>query len=285
MCSYSRRVAFYYRVEDLFSYRTMHRCFYKLGEESNTLRVAIVRMVTNRTMRIAIYNSDKTEGRKIFELTKDVMRTNRHSGELSVFNDLERIIERLQLDIFYYDIYILDSKDEECMELAKIIRSRNCVSSILFCNETEDEINDIVLYRPSFLLQEDKIISLLKHAIKHAYDEQQRYHPYFPIKNKDNMMRIYYDDILFFESRQKVCVLHTQKQDIEFYAKMSDVETMLPQSEFNRCHQSYLVNMKNVIRLDKSNRCFVLPMGYTIGISKANYAESVASYEGYIEGI
>ena len=97
------------------------------------------------------------------------------------------------------------------------------------------------------------------------------------------MIRIPYDDILFFESRQKICALHTKTQIIDFYAKMSEVEIMLPKEEFNRCHQSYLVNMKNVISLDKSNRCFIMPKGYDIGISKANYSDSVGAYERYMD--
>ena len=95
-------------------------------------------------------------------------------------------------------------------------------------------------------------------------------------------MRIDCADILYIESRQRIVVLHTPRKMIEFYAKLTDVMQMLPQSGFARCHQSYIVNMEYVRELDKVNHCFTLHSGERIEISRSNYAQTVAQFEHFL---
>ena len=240
-------------------------------------------MAINRTIRIAISNTDKEKGRNILKNTAEILKRNNLSGEVTLHTGCEKMCAHLEQDIYYYNIFILDATDSSCIELAKMIRKRNCIASIIFYIDTEKKIMDLIFHRLSAVLLHDYSEAILEDIIKYVYKEQQYFHPCFPIKNKDIMLRIPYEDILFFESSQKICILHTKKQVIEFYAKMSEVEAMLPKEEFLRCHQSYLINMKAVTCLDKTNRCFELAMGHSIGISKVNYANSVAAYETFFE--
>lgn len=240
-------------------------------------------MATGKSTCIAICNKDKEKGGKLLRNVADVLKRNGFSGEITLHVANEKITELLKQNMYAFDIFILDAADDSCMELAKMLRRRNCIASIIFCVKKETKIMDILPFRPSGVLAENYSEVFLEKVVKHSYKEQLCYHPHFPIKNKDVMLRISYDDILYFESRQKVCIIHTKNQEIQFYAKMSDVEKMVPQEEFLRCHQSFLINMKQVIRLDKTNRCFELPMEYRIGISKANYTSSVAAYEHFFE--
>lgn len=240
-------------------------------------------MAINRTMRITISNTDKEKGREILKNTAEILKRNSLSGEVTLHTGCKKMRAYLEQDIYYYNIFILDAMDNSCIELAKMIRKRNCIASIVFYMDTKERVMDLISHRLSAVLLNDYSEAILENIIKYVYKEQQYFHPCFPIKNKDVMLRIPYEDILFFESSQKICMLHTQKQVIEFYAKMSEVEAVLPKEEFLRCHQSYLINMKAVIRLDKTNRCFELFMGHSIGISKAHYANSVTAYETFFE--
>ena len=97
-------------------------------------------------------------------------------------------------------------------------------------------------------------------------------------------MRIDYGSIAYFESRQRIVVMHTHHQAIEFYAKLSEVFSSLPDSDFVRCHQSFVVNMNLVRTLDKANRLFVLNNGTTIEISKSQYPSVLAEYERFTSG-
>ena len=111
------------------------------------------------------------------------------------------------------------------------------------------------------------------------------YISHFTVKNKGSLLRIPFEEIYYFESRQRLAVLHTSRRTVEFYAKLSQVQEKLPQDEFLRCHQSFLVNMRAISRLDKSNRCFVLKTGAVIEISKANYTQAAARYEAFLETV
>ena len=94
------------------------------------------------------------------------------------------------------------------------------------------------------------------------------------------LLKINYNDILYFESRLRVAVMHTKRQTVEFYAKLGDVLPRLPPS-FIRCHQSYIVSMDQVRQLDKTSRRFLLTSGESIEISKSRYGEIAQQYESY----
>ncbi|AYW49574.1 DNA-binding response regulator [Tetragenococcus halophilus] len=62
------------------------------------------------------------------------------------------------------------------------------------------------------------------------------------------------DDILFFESSHiphKVTV-HLNNRILEYYGNIKDIESLDP--NFFRCHQSYVVNLKNIQQVDWKKR-------------------------------
>lgn len=77
----------------------------------------------------------------------------------------------------------------------------------------------------------------------------------FTIKAEDKIISIEYNKILFFETSNIIhkVVLHAVDRQIEFYAKMKDVEAKLDE-RFYRCHRSFLVNKDNIKEIDKNNR-------------------------------
>lgn len=77
----------------------------------------------------------------------------------------------------------------------------------------------------------------------------------FTIKAEDKIINIEYNKILFFETSNIIhkVVLHAVDRQIEFYAKMKDVEVKLDE-RFYRCHRSFLVNKDNIKEIDKNNR-------------------------------
>jgi two-component system response regulator AgrA len=77
----------------------------------------------------------------------------------------------------------------------------------------------------------------------------------FSIKAEDKIINIEYNKILFFETSNVIhkVILHAVDRQIEFYAKMKDIETKLGDS-FYRCHRSFLVNKDNIKEIDKNNR-------------------------------
>jgi two-component system response regulator AgrA len=77
----------------------------------------------------------------------------------------------------------------------------------------------------------------------------------FTIKADDKIINIEYSKILFFETSDIIhkVLLHVVDRQIEFYAKMKDIEAKLD-DRFYRCHRSFLVNTDNIKEIDKKNR-------------------------------
>ena len=234
-------------------------------------------------LRILVCAKDAEKGRGVYLKAMDILRDNKIKCELSYTNSAEAFFEGKNPRNKPYDILILNSQDELCVKLASNIRAKNLVVSIIFFDASiSNELKKIVRYRPSYttLLTEDN--KDLDKALRWACSEQLRAHPYFTVKNKDAQMKISHDNISYFESRQRIVIMHTPQQAIEFYAKLSDVQATLPDDTFLRCHQSYIVNLQKVRTLNKANRLFILQSGLPIEISKSQYSNVVTQYENYI---
>lgn len=77
----------------------------------------------------------------------------------------------------------------------------------------------------------------------------------FSIKVDDKIINVDLDEIIFFETSQTIhkVIMHSKNRQVEFYAKMKDVENMLP-DKFCRCHNSFIVNKDKINEIDKKNR-------------------------------
>ncbi|GKX68953.1 LytR/AlgR family response regulator transcription factor [Inconstantimicrobium mannanitabidum] len=77
----------------------------------------------------------------------------------------------------------------------------------------------------------------------------------FTMKCEDKLINVEYNKILFFETSDVIhkVILHATDRQIEFYAKMKEIEEKLDE-RFYRCHKSYLVNKDNIKELDVKNR-------------------------------
>jgi len=68
---------------------------------------------------------------------------------------------------------------------------------------------------------------------------------YFLIKTKTSTERILIHDIYCVEANNRKVTLYTEQANIEYYARLNDLETVLGE-DFFRCHRGYLVNLRYV---------------------------------------
>ena len=95
---------------------------------------------------------------------------------------------------------------------------------------------------------------------------------YFQVKSADGVQRVPLDTIMCFEVNHAIShrlILHTHSERLEFRGALRDVEGLSP--DFFRCHKSYVVNMKNIRRVKRTQRTgeaemtngMVVPVGET----------------------
>lgn len=78
---------------------------------------------------------------------------------------------------------------------------------------------------------------------------------------------VYLADILYFESSRRQITVHLKNEDYTFYGKLDALEKDLADRDFVRCHQSFLVNAKQIKSVQ--NDALQLRTGDTLPVSRS----------------
>ena len=92
--------------------------------------------------------------------------------------------------------------------------------------------------------------------------------------------RIIPSRILYVESNLRKVIIHTEKEAVEIYATMAELEQRLD-SRFYRCHRGYLVNFEKVVKYDRKN--IALSDGTNLILAKNRYTEFVDAYLHFLK--
>lgn len=229
-------------------------------------------------MKIVVYMTQQKLAEEIFRKAIFAIQSIKTRCELSYVTDPAQMRKQLQENNFFCDVLILNAMDAEGIAVANLLREHNFFCTVLFVSEGMAKIPNILRYRPSALVV-DGAETQLKNALVLAVHEQSRIHPFFTVKNKDELLKVHYSQIKWFESRQRTVILHARNRDIVFYAKLSDVYEQIPKTMFLRCHQSYIINTEQVKSVDRIQHCVNLIDGTVLEISKSYYPEVIRFFE------
>ena len=105
-----------------------------------------------------------------------------------------------------------------------------------------------------------KIKECLLNAMERYTLQTNRTHKVYTIEIGGRKISMDYDDILFFETSNNIhkVILHAKDRQIEFFATLKELTNRFD-SNFVRCHRSFLVNKNNIKEIDVKNRiiCFI----------------------------
>jgi len=177
-----------------------------------------------------------------------------------------------RFDIVFFDIYMGGMTG---VEAARRLRESDNDCAIVFTTTSEDhrpEAFDVdadqYLVKPVDSLKLEKVLNKRQKALKGT-------HRICPINAKGQRMDIPHDDIYFVEVLGHNCIIHTPDGLIEtgMSMKIGDFEVLLPPPRFMRCHQSYIVNLSHVERLERD---FIMKNGQTVYIRRSDLAKCKA---------
>lgn len=98
----------------------------------------------------------------------------------------------------------------------------------------------------------------------------------FIIDNREGKWLVDYEQINYFEAREKKIFLNTDGREIPFYDTMENLEKRLP-SVFIRCHRSFLINGKKIEKLQLGRNLVLLEQGWEIPVSRS-YKAALKEY-------
>ena len=189
-----------------------------------------------------------------------------------------------------FEIYFLDIKAIDGIEIAKILRRRqeilNLPKSILifvtgysdFMSEAFDVHAFHYILKP---INAEKFFNILSQAVAEIKNLQSQAENFLLIKVDGVTKKIFLQDILYIESQNKKVVIHTTTQIFEVYGKINSYEVAL-QENFFRCHRCFLVNLAKIsaytsdtIQLCNGEKIFISTKKFQDFVKKfLNYAQS-----------
>lgn len=95
------------------------------------------------------------------------------------------------------------------------------------------------------------------------------------VNTENGEVRLTTDSIYYMESRLHEIVYHTDHGDYSVYGTLKKTEEQLPQDEFYRCNNCYIVNLKYVTKIN----------GYMVRVGEEELAISRTRKKGFVEAV
>ena len=175
---------------------------------------------------------------------------------------------------------------QEGIDCAYELNQRYPELQIIYMTEDVKKYSQDIFLKPVNLLgylTKPVDLIILKKLLEIAKEKQkQNDEKRVTIMCRNHKQIFYLDEILYLESRAHRTMIHTYEGEEVCRDKISDLEQRMGDT-FVRCHQSFLVNMKYIRRIE--NESFKLENGEEISISKRRYVETKNRYFAYLNRI
>ena len=191
-----------------------------------------------------------------------------------------------------YDMLILDielggrASDMDGLSLARRIRDMELEKQpiILFITGHEKYVYDAFdvdafqyLVKP---IDERRFAEVFRRAVSRILSGAERQKKVLMIQYAGTSKAIPFQDIYYLESQDHKIVLHLKDGELEYYAKLADLEREL-QGQFCRIHKGYLINLSCVE--EYSRTAVTLTNRERLLISKYKYADFVKAYLRFMQ--
>ena len=229
-------------------------------------------------MRIAVCEDN--------EIHRDILEhlLNRYFSERSILfalvpyklgkNFLYDMEEGAYFDVAFLDIYMEDAMGNE---IAHKLRAMGYQGEIIFLTASPDfaiESYDVdaggYLLKPLDYGKLKKVMDRITRNI-----DPSTYH----IRQRTTVTKVVYHEILYIESSNSKCILHTESGEVyTVYKTLNTIEKELGDRRFLRCHQSFLVNMDHIKQIEKQ---FLLSNGDYVPIRQRGVKQVRQAYIEY----
>lgn len=186
------------------------------------------------------------------------------------------------IDILFLDIQMMGING---METARVLRKKNKDMILIFVTALEEYVFQAFdvgafhyLVKP---FEDEKFKEVLHKAVEQSYsrnlERNKGEENYIMINNNGIHIKVELNSIVYAEVFNRKIVIHRLDSDIEYYGKMSELESIVGENFF-RPHRAYLVNFKYVEKYDAST--IYLEKGTAL-MAKQKFPEFVKKYMKY----
>lgn len=238
-----------------------------------------------KMLKIAICDDDEYFLKKERTLIKKYLEKNEYDYEIFTYTSGKELLEEKE-KITEYQIIFLDINMEEIdgMKTAEVIRKYSIDTYLVFVTAfITYAIEGYKVEAVRYLLKDDKcfneaIIECFETILnKMNYREKKQLFEF-----QEGEKEISLKDIIYIESDLHKLIFHLTKGKIRkytMYAKLNSINESLKECGFCRIHQSFLVNLKYVEKVERYK--VELWNKKTLNIAKKRYSEVKSEFIYY----
>lgn len=203
---------------------------------------------------------------------------------------LKKIDETATHRLYFLDIEIKNS-EQNGLDVAKCIREKDPYGTIVFTTSYTKLAARTFFYKVAAtdFIGKDQPEGFFEKRIEEclliADDYHKRTLPLsgdtFSFENKYTSFQVPYSDVLYFETTgtpHKIKLVTTTRT-IDFYGRFNSMADS--DNRLFRCHQSFVVNLENVVKIDKTNKLVIFKNGSSCFISRRKLKEALNLYQEY----
>lgn len=215
----------------------------------------------------------------VSEIRNFAARYSDDDWEIEGFSSIVKFIEYAKSKEML-DLVFIDVTNDAAIEVSQWIRKNNRNAVILICADLS--ISPSKYLQPSIMAAALLLRPFSKEQLTQTLNELFKYinakkgngkNDSFVIKTKETRRYISYDNIFYFEARDKKIYLNTLQKEYGFYETIDELSKKLP-NYFVRVHRSFIVNSKKIKSVYLSKNLIEMFDDITVPLSKS-YKQTV----------
>ena len=230
--------------------------------------------------KIAICDDDTAQRTHLAKIVTEWAEQGRYLIEIKEYSGAEAFLfdysEEKDFDILLLDIE-MDGMDG--VTLAKELRQNNEALHIVFITGYPDYIAEgydvAALHYLMKPVRKEKLAEVLDRAVQMS----KKILPSLLVTTDRETLRILLDDIYYVEAQGHYMSVHTAKEEYRLRMTVSEMSEKLGEG-FYRCSRSYVVGLKHVSRITKSE--VILENKVSLPLGRGQYDEMNQKLIGYL---
>lgn len=237
-------------------------------------------------LRIAICDDNRAMVDFLHRQVNGILQGEYVSFVLDMYTDgekLKRVHLRDKYDILFLDICMPNVSG---FDIAELIRGISQKTVIVFVTSNDHLVFESFNYQPFYFIRKSSLANMqleVEQTLKKLIKLLHRHTVLELHSVQDGKVYVVASDILYVESRGHY--LHYKMisgKSIVVRGKISEAETELTSLEFLRIHKSYIVNMYNILAIDKGKSELVVVENQKLRIGRLYESDVAQSYKEFI---
>lgn len=214
-------------------------------------------------------------------LTEKIMKEEGINYEIDTFQDMVAMTHAVSNKKSNYDVLLCDilATNMNGIEAAEQLRKLGEKVDIIFISSTAEYALEGYRVQALRYLQKPTDIEKLREALMISFKKHNNSKESMSVTSEGKMYNISYKAIIYVESDARDVRIVMKDRVLLVHMKISDMEKILPEARFFRCHRSYIVNLGEIENLERYQTTMknkdVLP------VSQQLYNDTKARYHAY----